>query len=195
MRLLAIPSMERFKKLLSYMLDEKEFLSPFGIRSLSAAHKKKPFEFEFYGNRERVAYVPGESDSGMFGGNSNWRGPVWLPLNYLLVLSLRDYHKFYGDSFQVECPTGSGIMMNLAQVADEIERRLINLFQFNEQGIRPSHGHDPHYKKGAPWSEQILFYEYFHGDNGRGLGASHQTGWTALVATMLENHAKCPSRK
>jgi hypothetical protein len=195
MRLLAIPSMERFQKLLSYMLDEKEFLSPFGIRSLSAAHKDKPFEFEFYGNRERVAYVPGESDSGMFGGNSNWRGPVWLPLNYLLVLSLRDYHKFYGDSFQVECPTGSGVMMNLAQVADEIERRLINLFQFNEQGIRPAHGHDPRYKKGAQWSEQVLFYEYFHGDNGRGLGASHQTGWTALVATMLENHAKCSSRK
>jgi hypothetical protein len=113
----------------------------------------------------------------------------------LIVLSLRDYHRFYGDSFQIECPTGSGVMMNLAQVADEIERRLINLFQFNSEGVRPAHGQDPRYKRGAEWDEQILFYEYFHGDNGRGLGASHQTGWTALVATMLENRANCACKK
>jgi glycogen debranching enzyme len=191
MRLLAIPSTDRFRKLLAYMLDEKEFLSPFGIRSMSAIHKDKPFVFEYAGGKESVGYVPGESNTGMFGGNSNWRGPVWFPMNFLIVESLRQYHAFYGESFQVECPTGSGIMMNLHQVADEIERRLITLFKSDPQGQRPCHGKEPRYAEKADWQDLVLFYEYFHGDNGKGLGASHQTGWTALVATMLEHQSAC----
>jgi hypothetical protein len=191
MRLLAIPSTERFRRLLAYMLDEEEFLSPYGIRSLSAIHKEHPFVFEHAGGRESVSYVPGESNTGMFGGNSNWRGPVWFPLNFLIVESLRQYHEFYGDSFQVECPTGSGISMNLRQVADEIERRLITIFARDELGIRPCHGAEKQYELDDHWKDLVLFYEYFHADNGRGLGASHQTGWTALVATMLEHQASC----
>jgi hypothetical protein len=195
MRLLAIPSQERFRRLLSYMLDENEFLSPFGIRSLSAIHKEKPFVFEYAGARESVSYVPGESDTGMFGGNSNWRGPVWFPLNYLIVESLREYHEFYGDSFKVECPTGSGVWMNLKQVADEIERRLVGLFTRDTSGMRPCHGTEHVYRDKEEWQNLILFYEYFHGDHGRGLGASHQTGWTALVATMLEHQAACKNMR
>jgi len=180
--------------LLSYMLDEKEFLSPFGIRSLSAIHKENPFVFEHAGGRESVGYVPGESNTGMFGGNSNWRGPVWFPLNYLIVESLRQYHEFYGESFRIECPTGSGVQMNLRQVADEIERRLVSIFKSDQDGKRPCHGEEKQYSEQASWKDLVLFYEYFHGDNGRGLGASHQTGWTALVATMLEHQAVCRSR-
>ncbi|WP_203328864.1 MGH1-like glycoside hydrolase domain-containing protein [Candidatus Laterigemmans baculatus] len=186
-RLLAIPSEDRFRRLLAVMLDEAEFLSPHGIRSLSAAHLHEPFVFELGGQRHEVRYVPGESDSGMFGGNSNWRGPVWFPLNYLIVQSLRRYHSFYGDSFQVECPTGSGNMMTLLEVAHELERRLISIFQPNAEGDRPAHGGDPRYRDDPRWKDLILFYEYFHGDDGRGLGASHQTGWTALVATLLRS--------
>lgn len=195
MRLLAIPSTDRFRKLLAYMLDEKEFLSPYGIRSMSAIHKDKPFVFEYAGGKESVGYVPGESNTGMFGGNSNWRGPVWFPMNFLIVESLRQYHAFYGESFQVECPTGSGIMMNLHQVADEIERRLITLFKSDPQGQRPCHGNETRYAEKADWQDLVLFYEYFHGDNGKGLGASHQTGWTALVATMLEHQSACKPPK
>jgi hypothetical protein len=195
MRLLAIPSPERFRRLLNYMLDENEFLSPFGIRSLSAVHKEKPFVFEHTGGRETVGYVPGESNTAMFGGNSNWRGPVWFPLNYLIVQSLREYHEFYGDSFKVECPTGSKVLMNLREVADEIERRLVSLFLANESGARPCHGTENQYREKEDWKDLVLFYEYFHGDNGKGLGASHQTGWTALVATMLEHQASCRQNK
>lgn len=191
MRLLAIPSTERFRKLLAYMLDENEFLSPFGIRSMSAIHKDKPFVFEYAGGKESVGYVPGESNTGMFGGNSNWRGPVWFPMNFLIVESLRQYHEFYGESFQIECPTGSGVLMNLRQVADEIERRLITLFKSDPKGQRPCHGNEPRYAEKSDWQDLILFYEYFNGDNGKGLGASHQTGWTALVATMLEHQSAC----
>jgi hypothetical protein len=190
MRLLAIPSHDRFLRLLAYMLDETEFLSPHGIRSLSAIHRDNPFVFEHAGRRESVSYVPGESNTAMFGGNSNWRGPVWFPLNYLIVESLREYYEFYGDSLRVECPTGSGVMMNLHQVADEIERRLISLFALDSSGRRPCHGNDHGYRDKEEWRDLILFYEYFHGDHGRGLGASHQTGWTALVATMLEHQAR-----
>jgi hypothetical protein len=189
-RLLAIPSLERLKRLLSYLLDEKEFLSPFGIRSLSAVYRDKPFVFEMNGSKNEVAYVPGESDSYMFGGNSNWRGPVWFPLNYLIIESLRTYHEFYGDNLKVECPTGSGKLMNLHQIADEIERRLISIFLPDSQGRRPCHGEDIAYAKDPHYRDLVLFYEYFHGDNGRGLGASHQTGWTALVANMLKHRAE-----
>jgi hypothetical protein len=190
MRLLAIPSTERLRRLLAYMLDEKEFLSPFGIRSLSAAHLANPFVFDYDGGTSSVSYVPGESNSGMFGGNSNWRGPVWFPLNYLIVESLRHYHEYYGEEFTVECPTGSGKHLNLMQVADEIERRLVHLFKATPDGQRPCHGDNARYAKDPHWKDLILFYEYFHGDNGKGLGANHQTGWTALVASILEHQAK-----
>ncbi len=183
-RLLAIPSQDRFRRLLAVMLDEAEFLSPYGIRSLSAAHRDNPFQFDLGGQREEVRYIPGESDTAMFGGNSNWRGPVWFPMNFLLIQSLRRYHSFYGDDFRVECPTGSGNHMNLLEVAHELERRLISLFEMSSTG-RPAHGEFQRYADDPTWNELVLFYEYFHGDNGSGLGASHQTGWTALVATLL----------
>ncbi len=195
MRLLAIPSTDRLRRMLGYMLDEKEFLSPFGIRSLSAVHQEHPFVFDYVGGTSSVGYVPGESNSAMFGGNSNWRGPVWFPLNYLIIESLRSYYTYFGDSVQVECPTGSGKNMNLREVADEIERRLVRLFLRDEHGLRPCHGTDPRYANDPNWRDLILFYEYFHGDNGKGLGASHQTGWTALVATMLEHQAMCGSNR
>lgn len=188
-QLLAIPSQQRFKKLLAVMLDENEFLSPYGIRSLSAVHREQPFVFDFGGQRNEVWYVPGESDSGMFGGNSNWRGPVWFPLNYLLIEALKRYHTFYGDAFQVECPTGSGQMMSLLQVARELERRLISIFEPDEAGRRPAHGESACYADDPHWKDLILFYEYFHADTGRGLGAAHQTGWTALVATLIRSQA------
>lgn len=190
LRLLALPSTQRLRRLLATMLDEKEFLSPHGIRSMSAIHAEKPYVFQTSGSREEVSYVPGESDSYMFGGNSNWRGPVWLPINYLLIESLRTYHQYYGDRLQVECPTGSGNLCNLEQVATEIERRLTTLFTPDEAGNRPCHGGEQRYAQDAAWKDLVLFYEYFHGDNGRGLGASHQTGWTALAATMLDNQAQ-----
>ena len=189
LRLLALPNEERLRRLLHVMLDEREFLSAYGIRSLSAVYRDTPYDFHCNGYSNRVSYVPGESDSHMFGGNSNWRGPIWLPINHLIIESLRTYHQFYGDSFQVECPTGSGQMCNLAQVADEIQSRLIRLFLPDEHGRRACHGDDPLYVKHPGWRDLILFYEYFHGDTGRGLGASHQTGWTALVANMLTSQA------
>ncbi|MBU6236732.1 MAG: glucosidase [Planctomycetes bacterium] len=188
-RLLAIPSTERLRRLLTYMLDEREFLSPYGIRSLSAIHHQKPFVFDHEGSTSSVSYVPGESNTGMFGGNSNWRGPIWFPLNHLIIESLRSYHKYFGDSFQIECPTGSGQQMNLLQVANELERRLVRIFLAGTDGTRPCHGGDSRYANDPNWRDLVLFYEYFHGDNGKGLGASHQTGWTALVATMLEHQA------
>jgi len=189
MRLLAIPSIDQFKKLLTYLVDESEFLSPYGIRSLSAIHGEHPFVFRHASGTESVAYVPGESDSYMFGGNSNWRGPVWFPLNFLIIQALRKYHEFYGDSVTVECPTGSGVMMNLQQVADEIERRLVSVFKADAEGRLPCHGTSKLHQEDPYWKNLPLFYEYFHGDNGSGLGASHQTGWTALVATMLDHAA------
>ncbi len=186
-RLLAIPSEDRFRKLIAVMLDEDEFLSPFGIRSLSVAHRDEPFRFELAGHHHEVQYVPGESDSGMFGGNSNWRGPIWFPTNFLLIQSLKRYHVFYGDDFRVECPTGSGKYMSLMEVARELERRLVSLFERNADGARPSHGDEMQYADDPAWKDLILYYEYFHADTGRGLGASHQTGWTALVASMLRS--------
>ncbi|QDT12391.1 MGH1-like glycoside hydrolase domain-containing protein [Planctomycetes bacterium K23_9] len=192
LRLLAIPSEDRFRRLLAVMLDEDEFLSPYGIRSLSAAHRDEPYVFEFGGQKNEVHYVPGESETRMFGGNSNWRGPIWFPTNFLLIQSLKRYHAYYGDSFRVECPTGSGNRMTLMEVAQELERRLIALFEINKDGQRPIHGEDKTYAEDPNWDELVLFYEYFHADSGRGLGASHQTGWTALVASMLRSQAKLP---
>jgi hypothetical protein len=192
-RLLAIPSRDRLQRVLRYLLDENEFLSPFGIRSLSRTYQNRPFEFSLAGSTYTVRYVPGESDSALFGGNSNWRGPVWFPVNYLLVEALQRYHHFYGDTFKVECPTGSGRMATLEQVANEIARRLAALFVPDEAGGRPCHGLDRRFADDPNWRELVLFYEYFHGDSGRGCGAAHQTGWTSLVTRCLEQVARTRS--
>ena len=157
-----------------------------GIRSLSKVHEREPYRFHFDGVEHRVAYLPGESDSGLFGGNSNWRGPVWMPMNYLLIEALERYHLFYGDSLTVECPVGSGRRMNLKEVAAEIAARLASLFLPDAEGRRPCHGDDRRYAEDPHFKDLVLFHEYFHGDTGRGLGASHQTGWTALVVRLLE---------
>lgn len=185
-RLLAIPTQDRLRRVLDRVLDEKEFLSPFGVRSLSRVHLDHPFTLHARGKDYCVRYTPGESDSGMFGGNSNWRGPVWFPLNYLLIEALERYHYFYGDSFRVECPSGSGRQMNLNQVAKELARRLSSLFLADPNGVRPACTGDLPYHDDPHWRDLLLFHEYFHGDTGRGCGASHQTGWTALIARTLE---------
>jgi hypothetical protein len=185
-RLLAVPSRERLVRVLGYMLDEGEFLSPFGIRSLSKRYAGQAYKFSLDGSAYEVGYEPGESLTALFGGNSNWRGPVWFPVNYLLVEALERYHHFYGDALQVECPTGSGKMFTLKQVAAEITRRLVSLFLPGPDGHRPCHGAAARFAEDPHWRDLVLFYEYFHGDTGRGCGASHQTGWTALVARSLE---------
>ncbi len=183
--LLAIPSRERLQRVLERVLDENEFLSPFGVRALSKAHAAEPFAFQLDHQVLRVEYVPGESTSSLFGGNSNWRGPIWFPVNYLLIEALERYHHFYGDEFQVECPTNSGNWMTLKEVAAELSRRLASLFLPDPSGRRPCHGEDARYTTDPNWRDLVLFYEYFHGDTGRGCGASHQTGWTALVTRLL----------
>ena len=177
------------------MLDEEEFLSPYGIRSLSRFHEQHPYVFDFGGKDYRVAYTPAESDSGMFGGNSNWRGPVWLPMNVLLIRALVQFHVYYGDSFRVECPTGSGKLMTLFEVAHEIAERLQRIF-LREPSTHPAasgqaspvdvFGGTDKFQTDPHWRDCIPFYEYFHGDNGAGLGASHQTGWTACVAMLAQ---------
>ncbi|HEX4497822.1 MAG TPA: glucosidase [Thermoanaerobaculia bacterium] len=188
--LLAIPSRERLVRVLRHVLDESEFLAPYGVRSLSRVHLEHPFELAVEGGVRRVEYVPGESRDGMFGGNSNWRGPIWFPSNYLLIEALERYHNFYGDTLKVECPTGSGTMMNLDEVAAELRRRLASLFIADAQGRRPLHGNDPRFATDPNWKDLVLFYEYFHGDDGHGLGASHQTGWTALASLILNDVGK-----
>ena len=189
-RLLAIPTQERLKRVLRYLLDENEFLSPYGIRSLSRIHRDQPYIFRLDGQEHRVDYEPGESATHLFGGNSNWRGPVWLPINYLLIEALERYHHYYGDGLQVECPTGSGKMLNLQQVADDLRCRLARLFLRDAHGRRPCHGDDRRYAEDPHWRDLVLFHEYFHGETGRGLGASHQTGWTALVTRLLEGQTR-----
>jgi hypothetical protein len=189
-RLLAIPSRERLVRMLEYVLNESEFLSPFGVRALSRVHKDRPFVLFAGGQEHRVEYQPAESNSSLFGGNSNWRGPIWFPVNYLLVEALQRYHHFYGDSLRVECPTGSGKWMNLEEVSCELARRLTSIFLPDETGRRPCHGAELRFRDDPHWQDLVLFYEYFHGDNGRGVGASHQTGWTALVARLLEDVAR-----
>jgi glycogen debranching enzyme len=184
--LLALLSEEKLRRVLQCMLDEKEFLSPFGIRSLSRRHLDEPYIFWIHRTAYRVDYEPGESSSGLFGGNSNWRGPIWLPFNLLLVRSLLHLHAFYGDDFLVECPTGSGVHMNLFQVAREIGTRVTRIFLRDEQGRRPVHGGAAKFQSDPHWRDLLLFYEYFHGDNGAGLGASHQTGWTAGTAVLIQ---------
>ncbi|HYY94127.1 MAG TPA: hypothetical protein VE713_06375, partial [Pyrinomonadaceae bacterium] len=177
---------ERLVRVLAYLLDEREFLSPHGIRSLSMVHGEHPYIFRANGAEYRVEYTPAESTSGLFGGNSNWRGPVWFPANYLLIESLQRFHYYFGDDFRVECPTGSGRMLTLWEVAAELSRRLSRLFLRDEEGRRPVFGGVEKFQTDPHWRDHLLFYEYFHGDNGTGLGASHQTGWTGLVAKLLQ---------
>lgn len=184
-RLLAIPTRARLERVLRYVFDEKEFLSPYGVRSLSRVYGEQPFVLEAAGERHEVRYVPGESDSGLFGGNSNWRGPIWFPTNFLLIEALERYHHFYGDSLQVEVPTGSGHRMNLKQAAGELSRRLVSLFLPGPDGRRPCQGKGGRFTGGPGGRDLIQFHEYFHGETGQGLGASHQTGWTALVARLI----------
>jgi len=187
--LLSIPSRERLLRVLARMLDEQEFLSPYGLRSLSRVHAAEPYVLTLEGREYRVDYAPGEGTTALFGGNSNWRGPVWFPINFLLIEALERYAHFYGDTLTVECPTGSGNRMTLQQVARELATRLTRLFLPDESGDRPCHGGDERYRSDPHWKDLVLFHEYFHAETGRGLGASHQTGWTALVASLLDGLA------
>ena len=184
--MIALVNPERLRRILTKMLDENEFLGPCGIRSLSKFHEQNPFVFHVAGQEYRVNYLPAESDSGMFGGNSNWRGPVWMPVNALIIRALLNFHQYYGDNFRIECPTGSGTMMNLFQVAKEISDRLTRIFLRDGNGRRPVYGGTEKFQSDPHWRDYILFFEYFHGDNGAGLGASHQTGWTGLVAKLIQ---------
>src|SRR3989441_1222961 len=185
-RLLSIVSQAQLPRVLRFMLDEAEFLSPHGIRAVSRYHKDHPYVLDVNGMEHRVDYEPAESTSGLFGGNSNWRGPVWFPVNYLLIESLQKFHYFYGDTLKVECPTGSGVRLNLWQVAGELSRRLTRIFLRGKDGRRPVFGGTETLQRDPHWRDLVLFYEYFHGDNGAGVGASHQTGWTGLVAKLLQ---------
>jgi hypothetical protein len=189
-RLLAIPSKDRLERVLRYLLDETEFLSPYGVRSVSRIHQDQPYHFDVMGMSYDVDYVPGEGNTGLFGGNSNWRGPIWLPCNFLLLEALERYHHFYGEDLKVECPKGSGRMLNLQDTAMELQARLARIFLQDESGRRPAHGGDTRYATDPHWKNLVLFHEYFHGDNGRGVGASHQTGWTALVVRCIEDLAR-----
>jgi hypothetical protein len=185
-RLLAsILNETKLRRVLAKMLDENEFLSPYGIRALSRYHAEHPYVFRVGEQEHRVSYLPAESDTGMFGGNSNWRGPIWMPVNGLIIRALLQYHAYYGNDFTIECPTGSGRQMTLYQVAEEIARRLANIFLRDENGRRPVYGETRKFQEDPHWRDLILFYEYFHGDNGAGLGASHQTGWTGIVARAM----------
>jgi hypothetical protein len=176
--------------MLTKMLDENEFLGDHGIRALSKFHREHPFIFHVNGEEFRVDYLPAESDSGMFGGNSNWRGPVWMPVNVMIIRALMNYYLYYGDNFKIECPTGSGKIMNLFEVAKEIAERLSSIFLRDEDGKRPVYGGSEKFQQDPHWRDYILFYEYFHGDSGAGLGASHQTGWTGVVAKIIELFGK-----
>jgi len=184
--IMALVNENRLRRILTRMLDENEFLSPYGIRALSRAHANHPFVIQVEGQEYRVDYLPAESDSGMFGGNSNWRGPIWMPVNVLLIRAMLSFYLYYGDNFKIECPTGSGNLMNLFEVAKEIANRLEHIFLRNKTGRRPVYGGTEKFQNDPQWKDYILFYEYFHGDNGAGLGASHQTGWTGVVAKLIE---------
>ncbi len=181
-RLASVLDERRLRRVLAKMLDEREFFGPCGIRSLSRYHADHPYVLHVGGQEYRVDYLPGESDSGMFGGNSNWRGPVWMPVNGLIIRALLQYYAYYGDDFKIECPTGSGRQMTLYQVAEEISGRLASIFLRDEKGRRPVYGDTRKFQEDPHWRDLVLFYEYFHGDSGAGIGASHQTGWTGIVA-------------
>ena len=184
--IIALLNPERLRRILSKMLDEQEFLSPYGIRSLSKFHEQHPYIVNVGGQEYRVDYLPAESNTGMFGGNSNWRGPVWMPVNAMIIRALLNFYLYYGDNFKIECPTGSGTMMNLFEVSKEIADRLSRIFLRDERGRRPLYGGTEKFQSDPHWRDHLLFYEYFHGDNGAGLGASHQTGWTGVVAKLIQ---------
>ncbi|WP_373528572.1 glucosidase [Nostoc sp.] len=190
-RLLAIVSRDKLRSILQKMLDENEFFSPYGIRALSRFHAEHPYIFDVNGSQFRVDYEPAESSSDLFGGNSNWRGPIWFPVNFLLIESLQKFHYYLGDDFKVECPTGSGKMMTLWEVASELSQRLTRIFLQNASGQRPVYGGIQKFQNDPHWQNLILFHEYFHGDNGAGIGASHQTGWTGLVAQLIQQFGEC----
>jgi len=184
--IIGLVNTERLRRILTRMLDENEFLSSYGIRSLSRYHAEHPYVFPVHGQEYRVSYLPAESDSGMFGGNSNWRGPIWVPVNTLIIRALMHYFAYYGDNFKIECPTGSGRLMNLFEVVQEITNRLARIFLRDKTGRRPVFGGAEKFQRDPDWRDHLLFYEYFHGDNGAGIGASHQTGWTGVVAGLVE---------
>ena len=186
-RLLSLVNEDKLRRILARMLDEDRFLGPHGIRSVSRWHLEHPYVFDVHGAEHRVQYEPAESTSGMFGGNSNWRGPVWFPINFLLIRALLQHYRYYGDSLTVECPTGSGTMMTLFEVAQELSRRLASTFLRDGDGRRPVYGGTKLFQDDPHWRDLVLFHEYFHGDNGAGLGASHQTGWTGLVARLIQS--------
>jgi hypothetical protein len=184
--MIALLNSERLRRILTKMLDENEFLSPYGIRALSRFHKHRPYTFHAGGQEHRVDYLPAESNTGMFGGNSNWRGPIWMPVNVMIIRALQNFYLYYGDTFTIECPTGSGKQMNLFEVSKDIADRLTRIFTRDARGRRPVYGGTEKFQTDPYWRDHILFYEYFHGDNGAGLGASHQTGWTGLVAKLIQ---------
>jgi hypothetical protein len=186
-KVLSIVDVDKLKRILQKLLDETEFLSDYGIRSLSQFHQDHPYTFEAEGQWHQVTYEPAESTTGMFGGNSNWRGPIWFPMNLLLIESLQKFHHYLGDDFTVECPTGSGQQMTLQEVANELSQRLIGIFAQNSAQKRPVYGNLEKFQTDVHWQNLILFHEYFQGDNGAGLGANHQTGWTGLVAKLIQN--------
>jgi hypothetical protein len=186
-RLMAILNEDKLRRILARMLDENEFLSPHGIRSLSRYHLEHPYVLDIHGEQFRVKYQPAESNTGMFGGNSNWRGPIWMPTNTLILRALLQFYLYYGDDFKVECPTGSGVQMTLFEVAMELSRRLSSIFLRDpSSGRRPVYGGARKFQEDPHWRDHILFYEYFHGDSGAGVGTNHQTGWTGLVARLLQ---------
>jgi hypothetical protein len=180
--------------MLGHMLNESEFLSPYGIRSLSRYHAEHPYVFNAGGQEYRVGYVPGDSDTGMFGGNSNWRGPIWMPMQLILIRGLVNQFAHLGSDFKVECPVGSGRQLNLLEVSQEITRRLLGLFARNQEGRRPAHGSHARWKD-PHWHDHALFYEYFHGDTGAGIGASHQTGWTGVIAFLMQGFTAVEAEK
>jgi hypothetical protein len=194
-RLAAVLDETRLRRVLARMLDEAEFFGPCGIRALSRYHADHPYVLQAGGQEYRVGYVPGESDSGMFGGNSNWRGPVWMPVNGLILRALLQYYTYYGDDFRIECPTGSGRLLTLYQVAEELTRRLASIFLKDAQGRRPVYGDSRKFQEDPHWRDLLLFYEYFHGDTGLGVGASHQTGWTGIVARAMHLFATTTPRQ
>jgi len=185
--ILSLVNEDKLRRILARMLDEERFLGPHGIRSISRWHLDHPYTFDVHGAEYRVQYEPAESTTGMFGGNSNWRGPVWFPINLLLIRALLQHYRYYGNDLKVECPTGSGTMMTLYEVAQELSRRLAGTFLKDEDGHRPVYGGTKVFQEDPHWRDLVLFYEYFHGDNGAGLGASHQTGWTGLVARLIQS--------
>ncbi len=194
-RLLSIADADQLRSILKFMLDEREFLSPYGIRALSQFHRDNPYKLTAQGMEHRVDYEPGESSTGLFGGNSNWRGPIWFPVNYLLIESLQKFHHYFGDEFKVEFPTGSGKMMTLWEVAGELSRRMTNIFLQDHKGRRPVFGNLEKFQTDPHWRDLVLFHEYFHGDSGAGVGASHQTGWTGVVTKLISRVARLANNR